>query len=161
LTGRELADRVDRLRNETTTLFWDDVVGEDLTDEDVARLWLSATAYQTAVNQAVKLAADEWVRRFSDSNRSVEVDGYLIFASKKSTSEKCIDTDGFLSWLAQNPLMIPAVLNPNNVKFGSLPPAVRSTFFEKRDVFKPDMTAVAVPVEVLEQNKAKKEARGE
>lgn len=161
--GRDVVDRVARLRNETTTLFWNDIVGEELTDEEVARLWLSISAYQTAVNAAVKVVGDEWVRRFQDRNcTAIEVDGFLVVTKKGYTKESCIDSDGFLSWLAQNPGMVPAVVAPNSVKFGSLPPAVRQTFFSKEDVVKPDTVEkpAAIPLDVLEQIKAKKLAHG-
>ena len=161
LTGRDVVERCVRLRNETKTLVYNDLVGEDLSDEDVARLWLSIDSYQTSVNAAVKAVGDEWVRRYAARNcQAIEVDGYLLVTRKGYVKESCTDVGGFLSWLSSHPESIVSVVSPNSVKFGSLPPAVRDTFFVKEDVVKPDAVEkpAAIPLEILEQNRARKEA---
>jgi hypothetical protein len=157
VTGRDVVERCVRLRNETTTLDYNDLVGEDLTDEDVARLWLSIDSYQASVNAAVKAVGDEWVRRYTArGNHAIELDGFLVTTKKGYTRERCIDPEQFLAWLAENPETVPAILNPNSIKFGSLPPAVRQTFFSKEDVIHPDAQPkpAAIPIEVLNRQKA-------
>ena len=160
LTGRDVVERCVRLRNETKELVYNDLVGEELSDEDVARLWLSIDSYQTSVNAAVKAVGDEWVRRYqARGNYAIELDGFLVTTKLGTTREVCVDTAGFNAWLAQNPELVEAAFNPNSARMGSLPPAVRSTFFERTTSVKPDAVPypVAIPLEVIEENKARKE----
>jgi hypothetical protein len=128
----------------------------DLSDEDLARLWLTVEHWSKAVSEVKELVGDEWVSR----GASVEVDGYLVYTKKAYTKETCVDTETFLDWLASETSLDDRVLhrliNPNNIRKGSLPSSVRSTFFEKEDVVKPEF-AQAVPIDVLEQAKTKKE----
>jgi hypothetical protein len=85
----------------------------------------------------------------------VEVDGFKVGFKKGYTRERCVDTAGFTSWATENPKQLIAAVNANNVKFGSLPPAVRDTFFEKETVVKPDAVEkpLAIPLDVLEVKK--------
>jgi hypothetical protein len=140
-----------RLFSRAEEAFFADYFGDDLTDEELARLWLVADEWRKTVDGLVKLVADEWVSR----GVWVDVDGFKVGFKKGYTRERCVDTAGFTSWATENPKQLIAAVNPNNVKFGSLPPAVRDTFFEKELVLKPDAVEkpVAIPVEVLEANK--------
>jgi len=72
--------------------------------------------------------------------------GYLIWFGV-STKEECVDPDGFFSWLRENPDEVSKAFNPNTARKGSIPPAVRGTFFEKTLYGEPKMQSV--PVEVL------------
>jgi hypothetical protein len=131
--------------------FFADFFAEDLTDEQLARLWLVADEWRKTVDGLAKLIADEWVAR----GVWVEVDGFKVGHKKGYTRERCIDTAGFTSWAMANPDQLVSAVNPNNVRFGSLPAAVRDTFFEKETVMKPDAIEqpVAIPLDVLEAKK--------
>jgi hypothetical protein len=156
-TPQSLVDKAVRLRAESKVpLAYNELVGEYLSDVQIAELWLILDEYQTAVNAVVAAVGDKWVEVWEGrGNRGLEVDGYLIGAKKGYTRERCTDQAGFFSWLLENPSQGLAAVNPNSVRFGSLPPAVRDTFFEKEDVVKPDAVAkpVAIPVEVIERNR--------
>lgn len=150
-----LVDKARRLRAEVKEpLTYGQLIGEELDDEEVMNLHLSLDDFQTATNAVVKAVGDEVVKRV-EANGAREVSGYFITTKVGYTRERCHDTAGFLSWLMQNPDQGLAAVNPNNLRFGSLPPAVRGTFFEKEDVVKPDVQPkpVAIPVEVLERNR--------
>lgn len=136
-----------RLFSRAEESFFDDYFPADLTDEELARLWLVADEWRKSVTGLVKLIADEWVER----GAWVEVDGFKVGHKKGYTRERCIDSAGFTTWALENPDQLIAAVNPNNVRFGSLPPAVRDTFFEKETVVKPDAVEqpVAIPLEVL------------
>jgi hypothetical protein len=123
-------------------------------------LWLILDEYQTAVNAVVKSVGDKWVEVWTArGEKGLEVDGYWVATELGTKWEKCVNTSGFLSWLADNPQMVHVVLNPNEVKKGSLPPAVRDTFFESGRTVKPhhERKPVSVPFEVIEDNRRKKE----
>lgn len=152
-----LIDRIAVLRVEQGDIDYSTVVHDDLDDENMLRLWLQATQLQTDVNVLVRALEAEAVRRLD--GKSKEVDGFVVYPKKGYTKEECVDPDGFLDWLSQHPEQVGRVLNPNQVKKGSLPAAVRSTFFEKTEVVKPDAKPQAVPVEVLEQNRQRKAAQ--
>ena len=124
--------------------------------EDLAGLWVLATAWKTAANRLEKLIGAELVNRLN--GESVDVGNLRVFVTKGTSKETCIDTHGFLLWLEANPGHAVRVINPNNVKKASLPPAVRDTFFEKKRVYKPDTEPVptAVPIQVLEDNRMRK-----
>ena len=133
-----------------------DTDSEDL-DEIVAGLWLLAVAWKSAANRVEKIIGAALVDRLEGG--SVEVAGQLVFTTKGTPTEKCIDVEAFYDWLEDNPSQSRRILNPNNVKFGSLPPIVREKFFEKKTVVKPTSTTVpaSAPLEVLETNRLKKE----
>lgn len=163
VTPQSLADKAVRLRAETKTpLTYGELVGDELTDEEVARLHLNLDEYQTAVNAVVKAIGDEWVRRWkARGEKGLEVDGFWVATELGTKWEKCVDSFGLLDWLSKNPQMVHVVLNPNEVKKGSLPPAVRSTFYEQGRTVKPhhERKPVSVPFEVIEDNRKKKELK--
>ena len=131
-----------------------DLHPEDL--EDMAGLWLLATTWKTAANKLEKLIAAELVGQLDGGK--IDVGDQRVFTTKGTWKETCIDTSAFLLWLEANPGHAVRVINPNNVKKASLPPAVRDTFFERTKVYKPDTEPVptAVPIQVLEDNKTRK-----
>lgn len=151
-----IVDKAQRLRAELKEeLTYNQLVGEELSDEKVAALHLSLDDLQAAVHAAYRAVGEEVVRRHEARGKPIEVNGYLITTKLGYTRERCVDTPGFLHWMLQNPNDAVAAVNPNNVRFGSLPPAVRDTFFEKEQVVKPDAVpqATAIPVEVLARKK--------
>lgn len=156
MTPAFLIDKASRLRAETKEpLSYGELVGDELDDEEVMNLHLSLDEWQTALNAVVKAVGDEVVRRIDARGKPMEVSGYLITTKVGYTRERCHDTAGFLSWLIQYPEQGLAAVNPNNLRFGSLPPAVRQTFFSKEDVVRPDAAPkpVSIPVEVIERNR--------
>lgn len=160
VTPAALVDKYARLKAEGITPTYAELVGEYLADDELAGLWLEVDAYKTNTNQVAEIVGAHWVEVWEGrGNKGLEVDGYLIGAKKGYTRERCTDQAGFFSWLLANPSQGLAAVNPNSLRFGSLPPAVRDTFFEKEDVVKPDAQPkpAAIPVEVIEQNRQRKE----
>lgn len=66
-------------------------------------------------------------------------------------------SDGFADWLGKNPDIVAKLFNPNEVRFGALPPAVRDTFYEKQTYGKVEVKAASL--EVLADAKRKKRRR--
>lgn len=138
----EVVENVARLRPLGEEITWGDV-GDELTDIELAELWLLICEYRTAVTTAERIIRDALFRL----EAPVEVMGQRIYQSEGKV-EKCIDSPGFCDWLSgQDASMIFRVLNPDYVRKGSLPPAVRDTFFEKRPDGKLDVRSI--PLEVL------------
>ena len=161
-TMKEATDLVMRLRVEEGDIVLSDVVDVDDPEspDDLADLWLLASEWKTAANLLEKTIGRALVKVLDGGG--VTVGDLRVFTKTGYTKETCIDTSGFLAWLEGNPGHAVRVINPNNVKKGSLPEAVRETFFEKEIVVKPDSERVpaAVPLQVLEDNKIKKELAG-
>ncbi len=154
-TVKGLTDLV--MHSEGVTTFRDldvDITPGEL--EDLAGLWVLASAWKTAANQVEKIIGVELVKRLDGG--SVTVGDLRVFTTVGYIKETCVDTHGFLGWLEANPGHAVRVINPNSVKKGSLPPAVRDTFFEKTRIRKPDSEPhpTAVPIQVLEDNRMKK-----
>lgn len=57
--------------------------------------------------------------------------GPLVYTYYQGSDEKCIDPEGFFGYLADNPEVVPKVMNPNYALKSRMPEAVRQTFFEK------------------------------
>lgn len=144
----DVVDRLTRLKAESGDVRYGDLIGEDLDDVDVAELWLLMDAYKTAANQAARIVGDEWVKRYAESG-AIEIGEWLVYVKHHRTDEKCSDPGSFLSWLAKHPDQIVAVVSPNSVKKGSLPPAVRDTFFEKVKVELPEAQPSSIPLEMI------------
>lgn len=140
-----------RLRGEPVE--FDDLFDE-MTDEDLARLWLIADEWRLSVNRLCDLIGQRWVEAWrARGRRGLEVDGFLMTTKKGSTTEKCVDSDGFWDWMAgQSDEMVRKLFNENSARKGSLPEAARTTFFKKEQTEKPDAVrqVSAIPVEVLE-----------
>ena len=156
-TMKQVTDLVMRLRSEEGDITFEDLDVEPGDLESLADLWLLASEWKTAANLVEKVIGAELISR-GLPNHSVEVAGLLVFAALGTTRENCTDVEAFFDWLDDNPSQTRRIFNPNAVKKGSLPPAVRDTFFLKEKVVKPDSepVPVAVPVQVLEDNKIKK-----
>ena len=146
-TDYELVVEASKLHSRGEEAFFDDYFPDDLSDTELARLWLVADEWRKTVTDLVKLIADEWCKR----GVWVEVDGFRVGAKDSYTRERCIDTEGFTAWALEHPSQLIAAVNPNNVRKGSLPPTVRETFFEKESVAKPDATPAAIPTDVLDK----------
>ena len=152
-----LIDKAIRLRTESKDGFtYDELVTEDLTTDEVAALWLSLSEYKTAAAQVEK-AVSEYLAILLVPG-GVELPGWLVYNTVGSWKEPCTNPEGFWSRALQTPEEIPKWFNPNDVKVGSIPPEVRDTFFHRYRDHKPEAEAKpsAIPVEVLEKNKAKK-----
>ncbi len=161
-TVKQATDLVMRLRVEEGDIILDDVIEvvDPESPGDLADLWLLASEWKTAANLLEKTIGKELVRVLDGGG--VTVGDQRVFTTKGYTKETCVDIHGFLGWLEANPGHAVRVINPNAVKKGSLPETVRSTFFEKTKVVKPgsEPVPVVVPVQVLEDNKIKKELAG-
>ncbi len=158
-TVKQATDLVMRLRVEEGDIVLDDVIEvvDPESPGDLADLWLLASEWKTAANLLEKIIGQALVKVLDGGG--VTVGELRVFTKTGYTKETCVDTSGFLGWLEANPGYAVRVINPNDVKKGSLPEAVRDTFFHKEKVVKPDSepVPVAVPVQVLEDNKIKRE----
>ncbi len=156
---KDATETVMFLKPEDGEITLEDIVDIDTDSEDlaeiVAGLWLLALAWKSAANKVEKIIGAAVVKRLGDG--SVEVAGNLVFTTKGSETERCVDVEMFHDWLEDNPDQSRRIFNPNTVKFGSLPPDIRGRLFEKKRVVKPDSTVLpaTVPLEVLEANRLK------
>jgi hypothetical protein len=149
-----VVDRVVRLRGEADPeVSFGVLVGEDLELEELAALWLSLTEHRLAAAAAEKAVGEELARRLAAGSRGVEASGSWIYYGS-SKREVCVDPVAFFDWLAKHPELLAKTFNANTARKGSIPPAVRDTFFEKVDSIEPRLTSV--PVEVLETNRIRK-----
>lgn len=151
----ELIDRATRLRSEDKVFTYNELSGDDMSLEDLASLWIQSQEWATAARAVEKAIGEELAGLLGDSvtASSVTASGHLVWLGV-SSKEECVDTAGFFGWLEENPSEISKAFNANTARKGSLPPAVRSTFFEKTQVGEPKMQAA--PLEVLEMARQKK-----
>ena len=155
---KDATETVMFLRTEDGEITLDDIVDIDTDSENaeiVASLWLLAQSWKSAANRVEKIIGAALVDRLKGG--SVEVAGQLVFTTEGTSTEKCTDVEMFYDWLEDNPAQARRIFNPNNVKFGSLPPDIRARLFEKKTVVKPDsMTLPAsAPLAVVEANRLK------
>lgn len=149
MTPHSVVDRLQRLKAEEPGPTYSELVGEDLSDLEVAELWLVLDAYATAAKQAAQMIGGEWVQRYAETG-AVEVYGLLVYATDSTKWERCTDPDGF--WKAAKRYGFAQVsrwFNPNEAKMGSLPQAIRDTFFEKGRNKKPEASPASIPLEML------------
>ena len=118
------------------------LTGENFTVEELARLYVEAGAWATAAGK-VKEAIGKALLAVVDE--PVEVDGWLVWKTEKKRTV-CIDPEGFSDWLGKHPELIGKVINPTYIKVGSLPPAVRDTFYETELLGKVEMKAASLQV---------------
>jgi len=144
----DYVDKATRLRSESADFTYDDLISDNLTVDELAGLWISAQEWATAARQVEKIIGAKLGELLGESKTAsnVQASGYLIWFGV-STKEECVDPDGFFSWLRENPDEVSKAFNPNTARKGSIPPAVRGTFFEKTLYGEPKMQSV--PVEVL------------
>lgn len=155
----DLTAKAMRLRAEQKgPLTFSELVGDDLNLEQVTSLWLALVEWKTSAGAVEKAISEHLAGLLEEKGSGLEVEGHLVFLSKGTKREACIDEAGFFDWLRANPDLLDRILNPNTVRKGSLPPAARDTFFEQTVERKPEFTPTpqAVPVEVLEDNKQKR-----
>lgn len=122
------------------------LTGDQFDREELAALYLEAQTFATAAGKVREAVASALLEKL---DKPVRVDDkYLVWAGQKQR-EVCVDVDGFSEWLEGNPSLAFRIFNPNTVKKGSLPEAVRSTFFEKQKYGIVEVQAA--PLEVLEK----------
>lgn len=150
------------LRGEEGDIRFDDVVQEPITTEALADVWLQADEWKTAANQLERILNDELARRLDSEDKSTyEVGEYLVFRGYRSTSEKCVNEDGF--WNAtlieaqSDPEYIRKIFNPNTVRKSAIRPSHRDTFFVKEAPPKAEKQAVYAPLSKIEEAKQKRE----
>ncbi|GEM_PF-5865079 len=58
--------------------------------------------------------------------------GETVWRRQRRKVERCIDPDGFFAWVRSDDgrKLVDRIINPNTVRRGSLPAAVRDTFFD-------------------------------
>lgn len=159
MTPAALTDKAMRLRAENKErITFEQLVGETLDVKEVASLWLALVEWKTSAGVVEKAIADRLAVLLAERGSGLDVDGHAVFLTKGTKRETCIDEAGFFDWLHSNPDALYRILNPNAVKKGSLPPAVRETFFEQTIEVKPDFVPApaSVPLEVLEDIKQKR-----
>lgn len=133
-----------------------DLIEEEVSTEDLAELWLLFDEWKTAANQAEKILNAELAERMDQEDSMFTFGDWQVFRGWKSQSEKCVDPEGFFEWLAERPHQTAKLFNANSARKGSLPSAVRDTFFEKKRQPKAEKQAVAAPVQVLEDQRQKR-----
>lgn len=126
------------------------LTGEDFTPEELARLYVEAGAWLTAAGK-VKAAIGDALLAVVD--KPLEVDGWLVWKGE-SRKEVCVDPEGFSAWLQGETQLVGKLFNPNSVRVGALPPAVRDTFYEKQTYGEVKMQAATL--EVLADAKRKR-----
>ena len=140
----DLVERAVRLRTESKTLTFNELGLEVDDPQSLAEVWLSLKEWITAGNQVASLMGVELASMLPGA--PVEAFGHLVYYGQRSV-EKCIDPQGFHAWLRDNPDVVEAAFNPDSARKGSIPRAVRETFFEKSK--KGEAVVQAVPLEVL------------
>ena len=138
---------------------FEDLIEEEVETEALAELWLLYDEYRAAANRVEKILNDELGRRMKEEDSRFSIGDWQVFLGYRSTSEKCIDADGFWQVILADPDQVPRYFNPNVARMGSLPPSVRDTFFEKTRPPKAEKMAVAAPAQVLEDARTKRELR--
>lgn len=143
----ELTRMVLALRREEGSLTLSDLTDDTLSVEELGNVWLYAQAWKQAATDLEALFNRAVVETLDGG--SVLVGDWLIVTKAGYTRERCLDPAAFTDWLIEHPEIVRDVVNPNSIRFGSLPPAVRDTWFEKEQVVKADATpqASAIPVD--------------
>lgn len=131
---------------------------DDMPTDAVAELYLSAEEWRKTAAHLSQIIHARLATDLSDG-KAIETGGMLLWYGEKPGYETCVDTSGFFAWLEGEPFtMVERVFNPNTARKGALPEAVRSTFFEQPRSGKVEVQAV--PVEVLQDARRKKELKG-
>lgn len=157
---REASAVLFHLRAEEGDVIFTDLFPDDHSDEDLARLWVVVDEWRKTVDQLAQIVGDEWVQRWRNRDRkALEVDGFLVTTKKGSKYTECNNSEGFWEAAMRDPEEIPKWFNPNTVRVGAIPQAVRDTFFDEGYRIKPDAVrqATAIPVQAIEDARQKKE----
>lgn len=142
------------LRSEAEPPSFGELVGEDIPDDQLAELWLSAVDYQRAAKAVVDALVAELGTRMKTTDTAIQVGETLVFY-KARISSRIVDNDGFWEWMKKNPDLMEAAFNPNSIRKTGIPASVLDTFYEK--VEKPNAEVQQVPVHVIERNKKGKQ----
>jgi hypothetical protein len=129
------------------------VGGQELSDHEVAQLWLSMQHYRRAASAAEKALADEMASRMAERESGLEVNGEWVMYKARKT-KRVVDVEGFWEWMREHPESMASAFNPNSVRKTGIPPAVFDTFFEMVETGSPVLSSV--PLEVLEAQKGAK-----
>jgi len=144
-----------RSSDEDAEIDYGQLVGEELTTEQVAELLLIFTEINTAAWVAKKAMTAELARRMASEERtSLEVAGSLV-TWKPKKEQRIVDTEGFWEYMKANPDLLPAAFNPNNTRKTGIPSHVFDTFFEVREGVEPVIGVV--PMFIIEELRNKKE----
>ncbi len=120
------------------------VEGEPITPEDLdlhelpnaleaVKVWRAAFRQKQLAEQVLKAAGIQLATLLGEGGAAVI--GTTLVRYRKGVNEKCIDTEGFLGYVANEVAIggvtLSAVFNPNYAKRTWMDKAVRETFFEK------------------------------
>lgn len=157
-TWQQVVSRAIRLRAEqaaSESIGYEELVGEDLTLEQVAELLVVIGEVATAAYKAKAAIAAHLASQFETEGRtSIEVAGMLVLFKPKRTL-RVKDPDGFWEYMRANPELLDPAFNPNNIRKTGIPESVFDTFFEYEVGHTPEITEV--PMWVIEDNKRRKE----
>ena len=153
---REATGHAFHLRGEEGAIDFANLFDDTWTTEDLAALYLMADEYRKAA-AVVHRAVGEHLLPLLE--KGVTVGDTLVWRGEKTT-ERCVDPPGFWHWLSvqDDPNLVEKVFNPDYARKGAIPPAARTTFFEKEKSGKVEVNAV--PVQVLEDAKRRRELHG-
>lgn len=126
------------------------LTGEPFTTEELARLYVEAEAWATAAGKVKAAIAQALLAVVEEP---VEVEGWLVWKGE-SKKNVCFDQEGFSEWLSSHPELAGRLFNPNDVRVGQLPPAVRDTFYEKQTYGRVEVQAA--PLQVIEDAKRRR-----
>lgn len=146
--GLNVLERMVRLRSESKDVTFGELNLDDTDPKALAETWLTLKEWATAATQAASLVEAELVKFLPGA--PVEAFDQFVYYGQ-STRETCIDPVAFHDWLANHPEELNRAYNPNTARKGSLPPAVRETFFEKEKVG--EAKVQSVPLEMLGRKK--------
>lgn len=129
----------------------DDLLGgQELSDDELAQVWLSQQYYARAAQAAAKALGEELASRIEARGTGLEVNGEWIMYQSRKTN-RIVDAKGFWEWMRQHPEYLDKAFNPNATRKTGMPPAIFDTFFETVETGSPVLSSV--PVEILEAKK--------
>lgn len=139
-------------------VLYDEIVGVELDDSEVAQLWLSMVHYQRAAQAAVTALVTELGKRLEALGTGIEVgDEWIMYTPSKSS--RIADAAGFWQWIKDNPEYLEPAFNPNTIRKTGIPSSVFDTFFEVVEA--PKATVSSIPLHVLERNRQRDLREGE
>lgn len=151
---RAATDVAWRVRHEEGALTFENLMPPaEYSDEDVAALVLLADEWRLAAIAVSQVMGEEWVKRWeARGHRGIMLEEVLVTTKYGSTTERCVDPEGFWAWFATADTPARDLFNPNTALKSAMPKAARDTFFVKRRNIKPDAVrqVAVIPRQFLE-----------
>ena len=142
------------LRGKGEVTFNDIDTPEAYNTDQLANLFLAAEEWRKAAAAVAKAVEAELAPKLERAG-GVTVGVLRLWWGETKGPERCSDPEGFWQAALTEPDQIRTWFNPNQAKKGSLPQQIRETFFYREPG---RMEVQVVPVEVLEDLKAKRKA---